>query len=303
MEEEQRRRLIKQRGVAKASLTCVQKYIDSGEHRIHELHVRYDDLPNIFCKFEAAQNELELQDDVDHFSEREAFQEQYYKVRAKLTELMYPGDIKSPANSHPARSNSSSLTHSTHNSSFKLPPIELPSFDGTVSKWFHFRDTFDSLVIQNRTLPNVQKLHYLICSLKAEAKELIANLPITHDNFQVAWNLVTHRYNNVKLIAMMHVKQLQQLPSVKKNDASSLRQLINHVESNKNAIQALNLKTSTHDSMMNQLLLSVLSGFGGLAVGMPASGTQDRGFAPGRSRRIFLAGKIHSMPFFGGEVK
>jgi uncharacterized protein (DUF1786 family) len=44
-------------------------------------------------------------------------------------------------------------------------------------------------------------------------------------------------------------------------------------------------------------------GFGGLVVSMLASGTQDRGFAPDRSRRIFPAGKIHSMPSFGGEVK
>jgi hypothetical protein len=33
------------------------------------------------------------------------------------------------------------------------------------------------------------------------------------------------------------------------------------------------------------------SGFGGLVVSMLASGTQDRGFAPDRSRRIFPAGK------------
>jgi hypothetical protein len=40
-----------------------------------------------------------------------------------------------------------------------------------------------------------------------------------------------------------------------------------------------------------------------LGVSMLASGTQDCGFAPDRSRRIFPAGKIHSMPSFGGEVK
>ena len=41
--------------------------------------------------------------------------------------------------------------------------------------------------------------------------------------------------------------------------------------------------------------------FGGLVVSMPASGTQDRGFDPGRSRRIFRAKKIHSMPSLGGK--
>jgi hypothetical protein len=46
-----------------------------------------------------------------------------------------------------------------------------------------------------------------------------------------------------------------------------------------------------------------VSGFSGLGVSMVASGTQDRVFAPDRSRWIFPAGKIHSMPSFGGEVK
>jgi hypothetical protein len=36
---------------------------------------------------------------------------------------------------------------------------------------------------------------------------------------------------------------------------------------------------------------------------MLASGTQDRGFASERSRRIFPAGKIHSMPSFGRGSK
>jgi hypothetical protein len=38
-------------------------------------------------------------------------------------------------------------------------------------------------------------------------------------------------------------------------------------------------------------------------VSMLASGTQDRGFAPGRSRRIFSGEKILSMPSFVREVK
>jgi hypothetical protein len=47
----------------------------------------------------------------------------------------------------------------------------------------------------------------------------------------------------------------------------------------------------------------MFSGLGGLAVSMLPSGTQDRGFEPGRSRRIFSGVKIHSMPSFRMEVK
>ena len=45
--------------------------------------------------------------------------------------------------------------------------------------------------------------------------------------------------------------------------------------------------------------LFYLSGFGGLVVSVLASSTQDRGFKPGRSRRIFWAKKILSTPSFG----
>ena len=43
------------------------------------------------------------------------------------------------------------------------------------------------------------------------------------------------------------------------------------------------------------------SGFGGLVVSMLASGTQDRGFDPGRSRRIFRAKKSTACLPWGGS--
>ena len=46
-----------------------------------------------------------------------------------------------------------------------------------------------------------------------------------------------------------------------------------------------------------------LDGFSGLVVTMLAYGTQVCGFKPGRSRWIFTAVKILSMPSSGGEVK
>ena len=95
------------------------------------------------------------------------------------------------------------------------------------------------------------KIQYPIASLKNEA-----NFQITNENFLVAWQLVTQRYNNKRLIAMMHAKHLCQLPPVKKGDASSLRQLINHVSSHMNALQALSLNVLVQDLMINHLMLA-----------------------------------------------
>jgi len=265
MDSAHRKKLVRQRAVAKSSLTCLQNFIEVSECKLHDLQVRYEELPNILCKFETAQNELEITDDSDYSLGRESFEQQYFQVKAKFIELLHPADTQgrsadnqgqSDNVSEPGNNQLPGLNHARH-SYVKLPTIQLPSYDGTITTWLHFRDTFDSLIIQNKMLSNVQKFQYLLSSLKGEAKQLIANLQISHDNFVVAWDLVTQRYNNIKLIAMTHVKQLLQLPQVKKNDPTSLCHLINHVISNMNAIQALALNTSMQDLMLNHLLLSV----------------------------------------------
>jgi len=71
-------------------------------------------------------------------------------------------------------------------------------------------------------------------------------------------HLVTQRYNNKRLIAMMHAKLLCQMPPVRKDDASSLRQLINHVSSHMNTLQALSLNVRIQDLMLNHLMLATL---------------------------------------------
>jgi diphosphomevalonate decarboxylase len=119
-------------------------------------------------------------------------------------------------------------------------------------------DTFKALIVNNATLSNVQKFHYLIASLKNKARDLLRNLQITNDNFLLAWQLVTQRYNNKRFIAMKYAKHLCQMPQANKGDASSLRQLINHVSSHVNAIQALSVNTPVQDLMLNHLMTSTL---------------------------------------------
>jgi hypothetical protein len=114
------------------------------------------------------------------------------------------------------------------------------------------------LVVNNATLSNVQKFHYLIASLQDEAKGLISNLQITNENFLVAWHLLTQRYNNIRLISMRHAKYLCQIPHVEKGDALSLQRLINHVSSHINALQALSLNITVQDLMVNHLILASL---------------------------------------------
>ena len=87
MDEERRKQLIRQRAAAKASLTRFQKYIDSGECKLNQLQIRYDELPVIASKFEVAQSELETFDEQSHETDRAQFEEQYFDVKKKKKNL------------------------------------------------------------------------------------------------------------------------------------------------------------------------------------------------------------------------
>jgi hypothetical protein len=169
----------------------------SGEHKLNELQVRYDELPVIYNKYDSAQNELEISDDDDHSMDREAFEEQYYEIKARFLDLLHPVETLNGLD-NVVEHNVSSTSSTSGSNHIRLPTIELPTFTGDACQWLHFRDTFQALIINNKVLSDIQRFHYLTSSLKDEAKQLIVNLPVTSDNFTVAWNLVTQRYNNIK---------------------------------------------------------------------------------------------------------
>jgi hypothetical protein len=56
MDPELRQKIIRQRAVAKSSLTRLQNFLALGEHKLNEIQVRYDELPVIYSKYDSAQN-------------------------------------------------------------------------------------------------------------------------------------------------------------------------------------------------------------------------------------------------------
>ena len=191
--------------MAKSALTRMHTFIESGDRKLNEIQFRFDSLQGIFDRYDTAQNELGLSDDTDHFGDQELFENQYYIVKAKFSELLHPVIDTPWSRNSSLRSSGSGNSNNTprsHTSSthIKLPTIALPTFENETCSWLHYIDTFEALIVNNTTLSNIQNFHYLIASLKNEAKDLISNLQITNENFLVAWQLVTQRYNNKRLM-------------------------------------------------------------------------------------------------------
>jgi len=134
-----------------------------------------------------------------------------------------------------------------------LPTIEIPKFGGQITEFKHFHDTLNSLIINNQALDDVQKFHYLLSFVTSELHQLIQNLPVTQENFHVAWNLLCDRYYNERLKAATHVKSLLSLPVINKESATDLRALINQFQSSLSAIKALDLRIPLHEVLLSQI--------------------------------------------------
>ena len=81
----------------------------------------------------------------------------------------------------------------------QLQPIKLPCFAGDIIEWQHFYNMFLELVHVRTDLTGIQKLHYLHLSLRDEALNVIKSLPITHENYTVAIDLLKARYDSCLL--------------------------------------------------------------------------------------------------------
>lgn len=117
-----------------------------------------------------------------------------------------------------------------------LPRIELPSFNGSYDDWPMFRDMFTSLVHNNTSLCNVERLHYLKLSLVGEPKELLKHVNVTDINYEQAWNTLAQRYGNKRLI--VH-SLLQKLFTQKKITTPSAVQIKNLLDTTSQCLNNL----------------------------------------------------------------
>lgn len=99
-------------------------------------------------------------------------------------------------------------------------------------------------------------MHFLTSSLKDRALECIKNLPVTADNFPVAWNLLKSRYECKRRLINVHLMTLLSLPAVQRESISDLQVLRDNTNA---ALAALkNLKRSSEE-LWDDILVCLVS--------------------------------------------
>ena len=66
----------------------------------------------------------------------------------------------------------------------KLPKIDLPTFDGDVLCWQSYYQSIKVSVVDDPSLADVQKLEYLMTSLKGSAAQAVKGFAVIQENYQ-----------------------------------------------------------------------------------------------------------------------
>lgn len=108
--------------------------------------------------------------------------------------------------------------------SAKLPKIEIKPFDGNIENWISFIQLFESLV-HNREMSNVEKLHYLLSSVKGTAYNIIKNFPLSDGSYPDAYNALHKYYNRKRQIAFTYYGKILNCESIKSKTSFELERV------------------------------------------------------------------------------
>lgn len=132
----------------------------------------------------------------------------------------------------------------------KLPEIKLPTFNGSYADWPTFKEMFQSLVLEDTRLSDVERLHYLQGSLSGKPKELILGFPLVGSSLQTSWDTLIKRYENRRFILATYLDQFQKLAPAQPKHPETLNQLISSAAKIRSSILSLCSKEELADCLI-----------------------------------------------------
>lgn len=233
------------------SFTAIKGFVTGyqAERDKCEVPVRLENLIALWDEFNTVQTELETMEEDDdvleaYLKERMEFERVYY--RAKGTLLMWNQSTDQAGPTQPVEN--------ANQTCVKLPDIKLPVFSGDFKEWLNFHDLFISIVHSSSNLSTIQKFYYLRSSLAGEALELIQTIPISNEQYSVAWNLLVSHFQNPRRLKRTYVQSLFDFPAMKCETAAELHSLVDKFQTNVRILKQLGEETNHWDVLLIHLL-------------------------------------------------
>jgi len=156
----------------------------------------------------------------------------------------------------------------------KLPKLILRPFNGDMTTWTTFWESFESSVHMNKELSDIDKFNYLNSLLTGTAKEAVSGLSLTSANYKEAVAILKKRFGNVERIKSRHMELLMNIEAVHSSrDLKALRRFHDFIESHVRSLKALDVDSATYGSWLSSALLNRLPADLQLVISRKLTGT------------------------------
>ena len=140
----------------------------------------------------------------------------------------------------------------------RLPKLFMSKFNGEITKFRTFWDSFQSAVDNNPNLTPIDKFNYLYSLLEGPGLHAIQGLTITEDNYKSAVEILHLRFGRTQQVIAAHMDELLKLPTCSGSKASSLRLIYDKVSVNVRGLEAVGVKAEQYGSLLIPVIMSKL---------------------------------------------
>ena len=146
-----------------------------------------------------------------------------------------------------------------HSNKVRLPKLTIKPFNGKLTAWTPFWDSYSSAIHDDPDLTKVDKFNYLRSMVTHEALDAISGLTLTSANYDQAIEVLKKRFGNKQLIINKHMEQLLHVENVtSQHDVRGLRRLYDIVESNVRSLKSLGVESDSYGSLLSAALMNKL---------------------------------------------
>ncbi|XP_052855033.1 uncharacterized protein LOC128263817 [Drosophila gunungcola] len=137
-----------------------------------------------------------------------------------------------------------------------LPKVSIPKFDANYLQWQQFHDLFKKMINES-SLPTIQKMWYSKLNLTGEAERLIRHLSLTEKNYGIAWNMLHKRFSNKRVLCnTLLQKLLDQAPI--SSDGKGIKTLHDNYKETLSALNNIDITTDSWDPILLHILTKKL---------------------------------------------
>lgn len=152
--------------------------------------------------------------------------------------------VRNKINSFNSTVPSSHESHVVASTCIKLPPIELPSFDGKTENWPIFYESFKANIHNNSKLSDAQRVQYLVGKLTHNALKVTAGIVPTADTYKIIWESLVKKFQDKRSLGTHYLNNILDLKASSHN-ASSLDSFIERYSASISAMKQLGIPDLT----------------------------------------------------------